>query len=297
MKILIKYFLIIVFFTNFNASAQKDSINKKKLRNYIIINTLGYSTVNILLYNAWYKDYDKVKFHSFDDSKEWLYMDKFGHSFTAYYLTNIQYNWLKNVGVSNKKSLLYGSIVGFTFISTVEIFDGFSEHWGASPTDIAANLSGVGIFAIQQLIWKQQKIIPKFSFHFTNYPNYRPEILGENKWQQILKDYNGQTYWLSFNIQSLLNTDFPKWLNLSIGYGAEAMIGGSCNPKEIEQKYPDENWQRASQFYLSLDVDLRKIKTRKKWIRKTLNTLNVLKIPMPTVEFYSGKTKFYFFYW
>jgi hypothetical protein len=43
----------------------------------------------------------------------------------------------------------------------------------------------------------------------------------------MLKDYNGQTYWLSVN----LHIPSPKaqktqWLNLAIGYGADGMITG-----------------------------------------------------------------------
>ncbi len=35
----------------------------------------------------------------------------------------------------------------------------------------------------------------------------------------MLKDYNGQTYWLSFNVASFLptNSGFPYWLNMSLG--------------------------------------------------------------------------------
>jgi hypothetical protein len=44
----------------------------------------------------------------------------------------------------------------------------------------------------------------------------------------MLKDYNGQTYWLSVNLHSFYKgSKIPKWLNLAIGYGANGMLTGN----------------------------------------------------------------------
>jgi hypothetical protein len=45
-------------------------------------------------------------------------------------------NWS---GVSEKDQLIYGATLGFVFLSTVEVFDGFSKEWGFSWSDIGAN--------------------------------------------------------------------------------------------------------------------------------------------------------------
>ena len=45
------------------------------------------------------------------------------------------------------------------------------------------------------------------------------EQLGSTHLERALKDYNGQTYWLSLNIKSLFNlndTYFPEWLSFSL---------------------------------------------------------------------------------
>lgn len=78
----------------------------------------------------------------------------------------------------------------------------------------------------------------KYSYHATIFPHYNPGELGRNLQQKMLKDYNGQIYWLSLNIASFLpqTSQFPKWLNLSTGYGAEGMVGAVNNPKEIKGK-------------------------------------------------------------
>jgi hypothetical protein len=39
-------------------------------------------------------------------------------------------------------------------------------------------------------------------FFIPQYAQYRPNVLGSSLAEQILKDYNGQTYWLSVNLHS-----------------------------------------------------------------------------------------------
>ena len=41
--------------------------------------------------------------------------------------------------------------------------DGYSAEWGASSGDIIANALGTGLYISQELLWKEQRITPKFS--------------------------------------------------------------------------------------------------------------------------------------
>jgi len=284
--ILIFYFL----FTN----AQTDSVNVKRLKYFIAGNVTFYIGTGIMLNSLWYKDYSTNKFHSFDDSDEWLQIDKFGHAFTSYYLSKIANKGFSWVGFSDKKSAIYGTLLGMAYISSIELFDGYSEHWGASSSDLVANAIGASIYLSQQLLWNEQRIIPKFSFHKTDYATIRPDLLGNSFKEQLLKDYNGQTYWLSFNIKSLANLNkFPTWLNLAIGYGAEGMVGGKNNDLAIIPLNSDLDFNRRRQFYISLDIDLGRIKTKSKFVNTLFSFINIIKFPLPTVEFSEGKTKFY----
>jgi hypothetical protein len=52
-------------------------------------------------------------------------------------------------------------------LTAVEVLDGFSSEWGASSGDIIANASA--LLVSQELLWKEQRITPKFSFHTTQY--------------------------------------------------------------------------------------------------------------------------------
>ena len=133
----------------------------------------------------------------------------------------------------------------------------------------------------------------KFSFNQTKWANQRPELLGNNLGQQILKDYNGQTYWISMPFSRIDNylTDF---LMFSFGYGAEAMIYGSSYEQDII--LPKLNSYR--QFYLSLDINWWKIINQTiigKW-KYIFYPLKYIKTPMPTIELSQKKLKFHSFY-
>lgn len=248
------------------------------------------------LSQLWYKDQSSGSFQFFNDNDEWLYMDKVGHSMTSYYIGKVGFEALKWSGLSTKKSIWFGGTLGFAFLSTIEVFDGFSSGYGFSGGDMVANAFGSGLFIGQQLAWNEQRILLKYSFYPTDYASKRPNLLGENFLQQSLKDYNGQTYWLSINIASFLNPDskFPKWLNAAIGYGADGMLGGRNNQFVSNDTYFDySNINRQKQFYFSLDIDLTRIKSKNKFTTALLHTFGFIKFPFPALMLEeSGGIKF-----
>lgn len=271
-----------------------DTLDKKRLNAVIVSETVVASATLIGLNQLWYADYPKSNFHFINDNEEWLQIDKAGHLFSSYHLGKIGADALKWSGVSKKNQLIYGSSLGLAFLTTVEVFDGFSANWGASFGDVVANVSGTALYISQELLWKEQRVIPKFSFHTTRYASLRPDVLGSSLNEQILKDYNGQTYWLSANINSFFKqSKIPNWFNIAIGYGAEGMIAGNDN---FEVNYPNSP-KRYRQFYLSFDADLTKIKTKSQLLKTVLSVFNTIKIPAPTVEFTGvGTIKFHYFY-
>lgn len=272
--------------------AQQDTLNKKRLTTVIAVESAGYAGIMTGLYYLWYKDAPSQGFHTLNDNTSWEQMDKVGHATTSYYVGRAGYEALKWSGVSDKKSIFYGGTVGLFFLTSVEILDGFSASWGYSWGDVGANTLGTGLFIGQQLAWNEQRITLKFSYHNTRYAELRPSLLGENLIQRSIKDYNGQTYWASANIASFLgdNTKFPKWMNIAVGYGADGMVGSIENTL-----YPDI--ERTRQYYISLDVDLTKIKTKSKFLNTVFGAFGFIKFPMPTIEFNQNRsTKFYAVY-
>lgn len=281
--------------------AQTDSAHFFKKRQTILkVSSIGGGiATGTALYFAWYKNYSTNNFHFFNDAPEWLQIDKVGHVYSNYQLSLLGFNACKWANYSDKQSLIYSSVAVFGYLTTIEIMDGFSTGWGFSASDMLANASGISIFAFQQHFLNDQFIKLKFSFHQTQYPKYRQELLGNNLAEQLLKDYNGQTYWLSFNpfYFSGENCKFPKWLNLAIGYGAEGMISGRDNYVIIPTNGSIIGNNRNRKLLLSLDLDLTKIKTKSKFLKNIFVVFNSIKIPAPTIELTNKRILFHYFYY
>ncbi len=264
--------------TSFGQQTAKDSCSRI---NYTIAGTGAvYAASMTGLYSLWYKDYPQSEFHFFNDNAEWLQMDKMGHLGSAYYLTNWStslYNW---AGLDNRRAAWAGGASAMLFLTTVEVFDGFSSQWGFSGGDMVANAAGAGLSIYQQLQWQEQRIKIKFSFSESKYAKYRPDQLGTSYVEQLFKDYNGQTYWLSGNMHSFLGPEskFPKWLNVAVGYGVDGLTGARANIAGTE------SFERRRQFYLAPDIDLTRIPVKSKFLKTVFETIGFIKFPAPALE-------------
>ncbi|RRB06594.1 DUF2279 domain-containing protein [Larkinella rosea] len=259
-----------------------------RLRGLLIGETVVYSTTIYGLSKAWYNN-PLTNFHFFNDNHEWLQIDKVGHMLTAYQIARISAQAYRWTGLSDKKAALYAGLTGLIFQTPIEILDGFSPEYGFSVGDMAANIAGPALYTSQYLAWGELRIQPKFSFHNTPLYKVRKELLGSTWHDRWLKDYNGQTYWLSVNPSAFGSRDskFPRWLNVAAGYGIQDMVAAET-PKSIERGY-----RPYRQYYLSLDIDFTRIKTRHKALKTVFFLLNTLKIPAPTLE-YNGRNGFRF---
>lgn len=264
------------------------TINSTRLKTVIIGSTVAYTGIIIGLSSVWYSQYDKQEFQFFNDAGEWKQVDKVGHFYSAFQLSSIGSRTLQWSGVSKKKSDLTGSITSFAVMSSIEVLDGFSAGYGASASDLLANALGAGFYLGQQALWHETKIYPKFSFHSTEYAEQRPEALGSTLMEQMIKDYNGQTYWLSADVDKFVK--FPRWLNLAVGYGAEDMLYANVEDNLNNGLNP------YRQFYLGIDFDLTAIKSRSKFLNSLIYVVNMIKLPAPTLEFSQGKVRAHFFY-
>ncbi len=264
-----------------------EGINKSRLRGVVLVESAVGTFAMVGLHYLWYKKFPHSRFHLFNDNNEWLNMDKAGHATTAYNFSAFQYNTMKWCGLNNRQANLVGGLTALGFQTIIEIFDGFSQKWGFSTGDMLANITGTALFMAQQSAWKEQRIQLKFSFHKTIFAQFNPDELGKNKWQRWLKDYNGQTYWLSINPSSFMSSksDFPKWLNLAGGLGAEGMIGAVTNPLKIGNTVIPE-FKRKRKYFISADVNLlRLFNTSNSML---LSVANIIKLPAPTIEFKKG---------
>jgi hypothetical protein len=297
----ILYFCLII--CSANRVYSNDSTNLKKRKVILGTSTAGLTLGSLAYLNqAWYAQYNTGKFHFFNDNKEWLQMDKVGHGYSTYQTARLMMPAFKWAGFNRKQQLLIGGNIGLVYLTAVEVFDGYSEGWGFSWGDMGANVLGTGLAIGQQAIWDEQRLQLKFSFGKSGLAQYNPELLGESFSTQILKDYNGQTYWASVNISSFLTqsqklSGFPKWLNVAVGYGAYGMLGGHYNDFVVQ----NENgyvlkFERERRFYFSLDVDLTRIKTKSKFLKSVFSVFNCVKIPAPTLQFSKSGSRGYLLY-
>jgi uncharacterized protein YfiM (DUF2279 family) len=263
------------------------------------LSVAAYGSSLIALNHAWYNKFEKTSFHYFNDSGEWLQVDKVGHAWSAYNLSRASAALWRWTGINDRKAIWIGSLSGFSYLTVIEFLDAHSARWGWSWADMGANFMGSALFAGQELTWKEQKIQFKFSAHKKEYDpslqNRANDLFGSSLPERLLKDYNSQTYWMSFNLRSLTNTsNLPAWLNISIGYGAEGLYGGFENiayDKNGNITFNRRDIKRYRQWYLSPDIDLTRIKTNSRFLKTAFSIFNSVKIPAPALEFSNGRLR------
>ena len=278
---------------------------------------LTYTGFSVGLYNSWYKDYPMSSFHFFNDWREWEQMDKAAHVFSGYFQAILTYKGARWTGLERNKSIWTGIAVSTLFQTTVEVMDGFSRDWGFSLPDVASNTVGIGMFAVQQKYWGEQRITLKESAWPVKHSSQSlinasqgnnsislkeraDDLFGSSLGERILKDYNAQTYWLSCNVDAFLpkGNKWPDWLNIAVGYGAQNMYGGFDNEWQLDGfTYNASDIKRYRQFYLALDADLTEIRTKNHFLKSILSVANIFKTPSPALEITSnGEFIFHFVY-
>jgi hypothetical protein len=296
------FFCFLLIFHFLLASGASDSLNtpRKVNRKLILGASTGLVGVGSLIYlnQAWYADYKTEGFHFFDDNGEWLQMDKLGHTFSTYQTGRLMMEAFDWAGYNKKQKLFIGGAMGLYYLTLIECMDGFSEGWGFSWGDMAANALGSALAISQEAMWGEQRIQLKFFYSNSGLAQYNADLLGESAYTRPLKDYNGQSYWLSVSPSAFFKrkTFFPKWLALSFGYGAYGMIGANENPALVDKDGNPVTYERYRRYYFSFDLDLKQIKTRSKFLGALFSVVNVLKFPCPTLEYSQGSFKVHTFY-
>ncbi|MEX1239876.1 MAG: DUF2279 domain-containing protein, partial [Cyclobacteriaceae bacterium] len=117
---------IFLLFSSFALSgllqAQSDTsnVNRKKLKTLIIASAIGYAGGVATLNYVWYKNTDRQSFQFFNDNAEWKQVDKAGHFFSAFYLSDVPSRALRSCGVGGHKADLMGALSGFLLTMPIE---------------------------------------------------------------------------------------------------------------------------------------------------------------------------------
>lgn len=268
---------------------QTTQVDQSRINRFLLIAGAGYIASQVGLYSLWYRDQQSQAFTFFNDAAQWKQVDKIGHAYSAYHLSHLGSRAFLNAGMPARKSYWYGALMGKLMLLPVEFFDAYSEAYGFSWADVASNTAGALLLPLQYEVWQEIRIHPKFSFQRTSFAPLRPNTLGNGLHEEVLKDYNGQTYWLSFDLRSFLpGQNFPKWLNLAIGYGAENMIFARDHENQSVGMQPYRQW------YLAPDIDLSHYRKEpssfgNKLFNGLLYVVNLIHLPAPTLGYESGR--------
>lgn len=270
-----------------NGSFLESATEPNKPRQIAVNSFIGgaYGLSMFALGSAWYAGEDLVAFHFFDDSHQWKQMDKVGHAWSAFMTSNVFMGMNRWTGMPRETAMWLGAAEGFLAVSSVELFDAFGETWGFSWSDIGANLSGSLLALLNEALWQENRIMLKWNYLPSPYagdPDFE-RLFGSSPAEWILKDYNGQSYWLSvqpyaFLPESRFKEKFPKYLNVALGYGAFGLEGG--------YEDPNGSWttREYRQYYLGIDLNLGAIQTRSHGANLALDLIDFIRIPLPAVR-------------
>lgn len=194
-RALVLTFFLSLFFRSAFCIPTDSLKNQFRTRKIVFAGSCAAAATGSLIYldQAWYKPYRSGSFHFFNDNAEWLQMDKAGHVFSNFTIGRLMMQSAQWAGFDEQLSQMFG-YSGLAYMTAIELMDGFSSGYGFSWGDMAANTGGTLLAIGQQHFWQEQRVLIKFSFHQTSFPQYRPALLGSGLSEQVLKDYNGQSY-------------------------------------------------------------------------------------------------------
>lgn len=286
----LKLFIIVFLVSGALSSANEPlPIDSLKSRKVVAGTGIGLAWAGSMgaLWGVWYSKEEQSRFHFFNDGNFWLHMDKAGHAYTSYQISQLTQDIFEWSGIKSTRAVWMASGVSIGYQTTLEIFDGLSKNWGFSLYDFGYNVLGTSLFTSQELLLGEQWFLPKFSYAPSPYAQLRPETLGSSFGERLLKDYNGQTYWVSFNpFLRLRESTFPKWICFSFGYSADAKLKGDTD----SFTHSDGTLYTAKrEWLLSMDIDFSRIPVRKPFWKKVLKQFNYLKIPFPAFKLSNGK--------
>jgi hypothetical protein len=257
--------------TSENRAKQKDDIKYGRLA----ILGGGLLTAGVIhqfyVQNAWWKGY-RGPFHFREDLHYARNVDKVGHFYAGMLTSYLGGKAMAWSGFREEKALWYGAGLGTLFELYVEIQDGFSTLWGFDRVDFAADVAGAMFPAAKYYIPFLQNVDMKFSYLPSNAEPPRSGPF-QNEKRLVVDDYEGQRFWLSFNVDNFLPSSlrpvWPDFLRIALGFGVRNLQSGNG---ELE-------------WYLALDYDLTKLPGDSGFLKALKEGLNFVHLPSPAIRF------------
>ncbi len=244
-------------------------------------------SVSVAGYNYWYYkglkpvwwDGDGAHFHVINDwyKNYALEQDKFSHFFAAQFLARQWAAICESLGWPTSQAYFWGAISAMVTQSETEILDGFTRRYGFSIPDYLADLGGAFFPYWQQKYPPLQHVKMKMS--------YRASPFYLSGGTDLFEDYDGMTFWCSFNIRQLIphgyKKYYPHFLWVAVGYGVDKVWTGP---------------HRTRQLYLAIDFDFSHFPIRNRLIKSLLNLLDHIHLGAPTLQIYPQFKTYIYFY-
>ncbi len=252
----------------------KDEINYTKLG--IVSGALlgGMTAIHLYQQAGWWKD-NRAPFHFQEDLSYSLGVDKIGHFHATSAYTYVFAKSLEWANLSEDDALWYGAGGALLFQTFIEFEDGIST-WGFDRVDYAADIAGAFWPIAQHKYPLLNEVELKFSYHPSELLD-RPGGIGfQGQKHLVVDDYEGQTFWLSTHLKSILpepvKSITPEFLCVALGYGSRDIVGTTTPPYRV--------------WFLALDLDMTKIIPQNtKFLRTLSESLNFFHLPMPAIQF------------
>jgi hypothetical protein len=237
--------------------------------------------VHIYQQNAWWQG-PRAPFRFENDWEYALNIDKSGHAYGAYLLSNLFASTMSWVGFRDPMIVFWGAILGLSYQLYVEVEDGFHKEYGFSPGDAFSDVGGAMIPLAQATF----PVLKNFALKWSYSPSQEYlDALKQNKGRVFIDDYQGQIYWLAMDPHFLmgegLSKAVPSWLGLALG-AAVRNLDGAGNGEKI--------------FYLSLDYNLSKIEASNGVLRAVCTALDFIHLPAPGIALEGRRVKIGVFY-
>ncbi len=227
-----------------------------------------------------------------DDWDTYVQMDKGGHLLTTWHLARGAGAVGRWTGLSDRAAGVFGGAAALVFQSQIELLDGYDASYGASRTDLVANLVGGVLGGLQVAHPKRTAwFTSKLGYHASPYYDTETSVVGN-----MIKDYDGLSYWLVVRPSELGAPQWwPRWLAASAGYGGEGMehpysgvgAGGGPGP------------EHRREFYIGLDLDVLESERERlpRVLRPVAAALSFLRLPMPALQFGPAGTRWHWLFY
>lgn len=244
--------------------------------------TAGYTSIFFFEKSQWW-DGEGSGFH-FDSHLNYARnMDKISHLYASEVQALINTRLLEWSGVPPRKAALWGAVTSVAAQTHVEIHDGFSRSWGFDWYDQTANVLGAAWFYAHERVPAMRRFDIRWSYYPSNVWLDNLEARREEG-NMFADDYSGHAYWLSMQVNDLLpgavGRYWPEALQVSFGASVHDWSDDSWSGPD---RGPDPDAYMA--YYVSLDLDWRKIIPRGTWLgRSTGDLFNRFHLPFPAVR-------------